>query len=75
MQTKNIDLFTSAADSICIDGHIVNKIGTMQIAIVAKHFGVPYFVTGIPDRDTIDKVKIEERDSKEVLEFRGIKIH
>ncbi|GKX30875.1 methylthioribose-1-phosphate isomerase [Vallitalea longa] len=73
MQTKNIDLFTSAADSICMGGHIVNKVGTMQIAIVAKHFGVPYFVTGIPDRDTIDKVKIEERNPKEVLEFRGIK--
>ncbi|WP_304944398.1 S-methyl-5-thioribose-1-phosphate isomerase [Vallitalea guaymasensis] len=73
MQTKNIDLFTSAADSICIDGHIVNKVGTMQIAIAAKYFGIPYFVTGIPDRDTIEKVKIEERDQKEVLEFRGIK--
>lgn len=73
MQTKNIDLFTSAADSICIDGHIVNKVGTMQIAIAAKHFGIPYFVTGIPDKDTIDTVKIEERDPKEVLEFRGIK--
>ncbi len=73
MQTKNIDLFTSAADSICIDGHIVNKVGTMQIAIAAKYFSVPYFVTGIPDRDTIDKVKIEERNPKEVLEFRGIK--
>lgn len=73
MQTKNIDLFTSAADSICIDGHIVNKVGTMQIAIAAKYFGIPYFVTGIPDRDTIEKVKIEERNQKEVLEFRGIK--
>lgn len=75
MQAKNIDLFTSAADSICLDGHIVNKIGTMQIAIVAKYFGVPYFVTGIPDKDydVIDKVKIEERDPNEVLECRGIK--
>jgi methylthioribose-1-phosphate isomerase len=73
MQTKNIDLFTSAADSICIDGHIVNKVGTMQIAIVAKHFEVPYFVTGIPDRDTIENVTIEERNQQEVLEFRGIK--
>ncbi|MCT4686235.1 S-methyl-5-thioribose-1-phosphate isomerase [Vallitalea sp.] len=73
MQTKNIDLFTSAADSICIDGHIVNKVGTMQIAIVAKYFGIPYFVTGIPDRDIIEKVKIEERNQQEVLEFRGIK--
>lgn len=75
MQNKKIDIFTSAADSICLDGHIVNKIGTMQIAIVAKHFGVPYFVTGIPDKDkeTISQVRIEERNPQDVLEFRGIK--
>ncbi|MFT5874526.1 MAG: methylthioribose-1-phosphate isomerase [Clostridium sp.] len=75
MKTKNIDVFTSAADSICLDGHIVNKVGTLQIAIVAKYFEVPYFVTGIPDRDyeTISQVKIEERDPNQVLECRGIK--
>ena len=75
MKNKNIDVFTSAADSICLDGHIVNKIGTLQIAIVAKHFGVPYFVTGIPDEDKkdISQVEIEERDPKQVLEFRGFK--
>lgn len=75
MMQKDVDLFTSAADSICMDGHIVNKIGTLQIAIAAKYFGIPYFVTGIPDKDykTIDDVKIEERDPKDVLEFRGIK--
>lgn len=75
MQNKKIDVFTSAADSICLDGHVVNKIGTMQMAIVAKHFGIPYFVTGIPDKDkeTISKVKIEERDPSQVLECRGIK--
>lgn len=75
METKGIDLFTSAADSICLDGHIVNKVGTMQIAIAAHYFGVPYFVTGIPDEalKTIDQVKIEERNPAEVTEFRGIK--
>ncbi|AAO35537.1 S-methyl-5-thioribose-1-phosphate isomerase [Clostridium tetani] len=75
MKNKNIDVFTSAADSICLDGHIVNKVGTLQIAIVAKYFEVPYFVTGIPDRDhkSIYQVEIEERDPKQVLEFRGIK--
>lgn len=75
MKTKNIDVFTSAADSICLDGHIVNKVGTLQIAIVAKYFEVPYFVTGIPDRDyeRISQVKIEERDPSEVLECRGVK--
>ncbi|WP_026894188.1 S-methyl-5-thioribose-1-phosphate isomerase [Clostridiisalibacter paucivorans] len=75
MKTKNIDVFTSAADSICLDGHIVNKVGTLQIAIAAKYFQVPYFVTGIPDKDykNISQVKIEERDPNQVLECRGIK--
>jgi methylthioribose-1-phosphate isomerase len=75
MQTKKIDLFTSAADSITMDGHVVNKVGTMQIAIAAKYFGIPYFVTGIPDEcyKSIDQVKIEERNPAEVLECRGIK--
>ena len=48
MEREGIDLFTSAADSIAWDGHIANKIGTFQIAILAKYFGVPYYVTGIP---------------------------
>ncbi|ABR49876.1 eIF-2B alpha/beta/delta-related uncharacterized protein [Alkaliphilus metalliredigens QYMF] len=75
MKNKGIDVFTSAADAICLDGHVVNKIGTLQIAIVAKHFEVPYFVTGIPDQDkhNISQVEIEERDPSQVLEFRGIK--
>jgi len=75
MEHKNIDLFTSAADTIAKDGHIANKIGTYQIALLAKHFSIPYFVTGIPD---IDKEKgtdivIEERDPQQVLSYRGIK--
>lgn len=74
MITKKIDLFTSAADVICLDGHIVNKVGTYQIAIAAKYHEIPYFVTGIPDKvhDTISTVTIEERDPKLVLEARGI---
>ncbi|HZJ98546.1 MAG TPA: S-methyl-5-thioribose-1-phosphate isomerase [Tissierellaceae bacterium] len=73
MVTKKIDLFTSAADVICMDGHVVNKIGTYQIAIAAKYHEVPYFVTGIPDaaHKTISSVTIEERDPRLVLEARG----
>lgn len=75
MQHKGIDVFTSAADTIARDGHIANKIGTYQIAILAKHFGIPYFVTGIPDEDKMDgsQIVIEERDPGQVLCFRGIK--
>lgn len=75
MQNKNVDLFTSAADTIARDGHIANKIGTLQMAILAKHFGIPYFVTGIPDigKKSGADIVIEERDPKEVLCFGGVK--
>lgn len=43
-----VDLFTSAADAICMDGTVVNKVGTFQIALCARHFDVPYYVTGAP---------------------------
>ncbi len=70
-----VTLFTSAADTIARDGTIANKIGTYQIAVLAKHFGVPYFVTGIPDSDKASEadIVIEQRDPQQVLEYRGIK--
>lgn len=75
MMTKKVDLFTSAADAICMDGHVVNKVGTLQISIAAKYFGIPYFVTGTPDKghDKISTVKIEERDESYVLEAMGVR--
>ena len=75
MAAKRIDLFTSAADLICLDGHVVNKIGTYQLAILANYHGIPYFVTGLPDaaQPAIDTVTIEERDPALVLEAGGIK--
>ncbi|MDL2274340.1 s-methyl-5-thioribose-1-phosphate isomerase [Oscillospiraceae bacterium OttesenSCG-928-G22] len=70
---KNVDLFTSAADVICMDGHIVNKIGTFQIALAAHYHGIPYFVTGTPQRAHPDmsSVTIEERDPAQTTESLG----
>ncbi len=76
MKTEHIDLFTSAADSIRMDGTVLNKVGTMQIAMLGSHFGVPYYVTGIPDLDkpNADGIVIEQRNPEEVLTFRGIRV-
>ena len=75
MAHEKIDLFTSAADTIAQDGYIANKVGTYQIAILAQKFGIPYFVTGIPDTDKTshESIKIEMRDPEQVMELNGIK--
>lgn len=75
MQREHVDLFTSAADAITMDGYVVNKVGTFQIAIAAKHLGVPYYVTGVPDavHPSIHDVSIEMRDPAFVLEAMGVK--
>lgn len=75
MQHEGISLFTSAADTIARDGHIANKVGTFQMAILAKYFGIPYYTTGIPDADKMsrDDIVIEMRDPEQVLCYRGIR--
>lgn len=75
MQNESIDVFTSAADAICLDGYVVNKVGTCQIAIVAKYMGVPYFVTGAPDQGhpCVDTVEIEMRDPEFTLQAMGVR--
>lgn len=76
MSHDMVDLFTSAADAISCDGHVVNKVGTLQLAILCNHFGLPYFTTGAPDakHPTADSIQIEMRDPNLVLEAMGVRI-
>jgi len=69
MKKKHVDVFTSAADIITMDGHVINKIGTFQMALCAWYHGIPYYVTGNPDRahPDLENVTIEERDPELVL--------
>ncbi|MBD5101712.1 MAG: s-methyl-5-thioribose-1-phosphate isomerase [Subdoligranulum sp.] len=75
MKMKNVDIFTSAADVITMDGYVVNKVGTFQIAMAARYWGIPYFTTGTPNaaHPNIDSVKIELRDPALVTESMGLK--
>jgi methylthioribose-1-phosphate isomerase len=74
MQQERVDVFTCAADAICCDGYVANKVGTLQIAIAAKYMGIPMFVSGIPDagHPTKDSVHIELRDPRYTLEAMGV---
>ncbi|WP_297392505.1 s-methyl-5-thioribose-1-phosphate isomerase [uncultured Peptoniphilus sp.] len=78
MENIGIDLFTSASDTITLDGHVANKVGTHQIAILAREFKVPFYVTGMPDGEKKgkDDIVIELRDPSLVLgdhTARGVK--
>ena len=70
-----VDAFICAADVITLDGHVVNKIGTYEIALAAHQHGVPFYVLGTPSAQnpTIDTVEIEERDPDEVLHAMGVR--
>jgi methylthioribose-1-phosphate isomerase len=76
LQNQKIDIFTSASDVITMDGHIINKIGTFQIALACKNFGVPYYCTGTPDSNHKDlsTIHIEERNPELVMMSLDTKI-
>lgn len=58
-------------DRVAANGDVANKIGTSGVAILAKHYGIPFYVLGptstvdmdCPDGDHI---KIELRDPEEI---------
>ncbi|HEX8940754.1 MAG TPA: s-methyl-5-thioribose-1-phosphate isomerase [Candidatus Limnocylindrales bacterium] len=76
MDAGRIQVFISGADRVTMDGHVVNKVGTLPLAIAAARFGVPYYpLCEGPDpaaRGRADVV-IEERDPAEVLHCLGVR--
>ncbi|XP_053603886.1 methylthioribose-1-phosphate isomerase [Plodia interpunctella] len=71
MHLRKITAVVVGADRVAGNGDTANKIGTYQIAIVAKHHGVPFYVaaplTSIDLALTSgDKIKIEERPDREM---------
>jgi methylthioribose-1-phosphate isomerase len=68
----------TAADRIAMDGVAANKVGTLQLAICAKHYRIPFYILayGGADRNTARgaDIPIEERAPLEVLQFQGIPI-
>jgi methylthioribose-1-phosphate isomerase len=76
MQRGMIDRVIVGADRITRTGNFFNKIGTFQIATLAKGHHVPFYVAA--PLSTFDfttpwkSVKIEERSADEVRSFRGV---
>ncbi len=77
--SKGVDMIIVGADRIAANGDFANKIGTFDKAIVAKRFGIPFYVAApvstfdFNTRTGADIV-IEQRAETEVTEISGIRI-
>ena len=73
MQHMGITKVIVGADRILMDGQVANKIGTCNIALIAKHYGVPFYVAA--PTSTVDRksktIPIEQRKPEEVTNILG----
>lgn len=79
MATGHIDMVIVGTDRVVANGDVANKIGTLGVAILAKHYGIPFYVT-CPS-STIDMITkngkdipIEERSGDEVTTIMGNRV-
>lgn len=76
MKQGKIQMVIVGADRVAANGDIANKIGTFEKAVLAKTFGIPFYVaaplstfdTNIPDGT---EIPVEFRDPGEVLYIQG----
>ena len=76
MNEGKVDLLIVGADRIAANGDVANKIGTLEKAIAAHYFGIPFYVAA--PTSTIDlncpsgkDIPIENRSPNEVLYQTG----
>lgn len=77
MARKKVDLVVVGADRIAANGDTANKIGTYNLAVLAKYHQVPFYVAA--PLSTFDlsissgaAIPIEERDQSEMTQFLGL---
>jgi methylthioribose-1-phosphate isomerase len=79
LKTGKVGAVVTGADRIAANGDTANKIGTYQIAVLAKENNVPFYIAApistfdlsIPDGEHIP---IEERSAEEVTHIQGVRI-
>ena len=77
--SQGVDMIITGADRIAENGDFANKIGTFDKAIVAKHFGIPFYVAApISTFDFNTKtgkdIVIEQRSETEVTMVKDYRI-
>ncbi|MGI5989118.1 MAG: S-methyl-5-thioribose-1-phosphate isomerase [Lachnospiraceae bacterium] len=71
MKSGRVKIIFVGCDRVAANGDAANKIGTSGLAIIAKHYGIPFYVcapssTIDPKTPTGDQIPIEMRDPEEI---------
>lgn len=74
MKNGWIDAVFVGCDRVAANGDVANKIGTSGLAVLARHYGVPFYVLGPgstidPDCKNGADIEIELRDGREIGEL------
>jgi methylthioribose-1-phosphate isomerase len=72
LENKLVDAIFIGADRIVSNGDTANKVGSSTLAIVAKYYGVPFYVVAPTssfdlNSNTGDEIEIELRPEEEIL--------
>ncbi len=76
MREGKIDMVITGADRIAANGDAANKIGTYNLAVLAKHHGIPFYVAAPSSTFDMqladgDGIPIEQRAAEEITEGFG----
>ncbi len=71
MRDGKVAAVVVGTDRVAANGDVANKIGTLGVAILAKHFGIPFYVAAPTSSIDLalpsgDQIPIEQRDGREV---------
>ena len=77
MATGRVDTVVIGCDRVAANGDTANKIGSYQLAVLARHHQIPFYVampTSTLDRrcTTGQDIPIEERDPDELRQLAGV---
>lgn len=79
MRRGKIDLVITGADRIAANGDVANKIGTYQVAVLARENRIPFYVaaplsTVDTNIDNGDYIPIEDRNPDEITRIGNLRI-
>nr|XP_036874750.1 methylthioribose-1-phosphate isomerase isoform X2 [Manis javanica] len=79
MAHRGVSAVIVGADRVVANGDTANKVGTYQLAIAAKHHGIPFYVAAPSSScdlrlETGQEIVIEERPGQELTDVNGVRI-